>query len=236
MTQHAMLNNVDHRDLRVITAHGAAYGDDAMAVMTFPAEFREIQAHYPIVFAKSAEGEYTPLALLGFKEKQNLFLDGARWDAPYVPLMVTRLPFLIGAGANNQRMVHIDLDHPRVSRTDGELLFKEHGGISDHLAKMNSVLATIDQGMVATKPFVASLVELGLLESFVLDIQLPDGSEHRFAGFHTVQEDKLRTLTAEQLGKLHERGYLQAIFMVVASLAHFRSLIDRIGKRDAAAR
>ncbi|MDS0830371.1 SapC family protein, partial [Xanthomonas citri pv. punicae] len=28
MTNAVLLNNLDHRDLRVITAHGAAYGDD----------------------------------------------------------------------------------------------------------------------------------------------------------------------------------------------------------------
>ena len=48
-----LLNNVDHKDLRVITTRGAEYGDDVMFALTFPAEFRNIQAHYPIVFRKT---------------------------------------------------------------------------------------------------------------------------------------------------------------------------------------
>ena len=76
MTRHAHLNNVEHKDLRIITARGAQYGDDMMYALTFPAEFRNVQAHYPIVFGKAPDGTFTPLALFGFREKQNLFLDG----------------------------------------------------------------------------------------------------------------------------------------------------------------
>ena len=54
MTNSVLLNNIDHKDLRVITTRSAAYGDDVMFALTFPAEFRNVQAHYPIVFRKTA--------------------------------------------------------------------------------------------------------------------------------------------------------------------------------------
>ncbi len=236
MTRHTLLNNVAHKNLRIITERGARYGDDTMAALTFPAEFRNVQAHYPIVFNRSAEGVFTPLALFGFREKQNLFLGPNGWDAPYVPLMTERVPFLIGAGPNDTRVIHIDMDSPRVSETEGEQVFLEHGGTSPFLDRMNDVLATIHDNLPATQAFVAALVEHQLLESFVLDIKFKDGVEHRFAGFFTVQEEKLAKLDAEALGKLHERGYLQAIFMIIASLAHFRDLIERASKLDAGQR
>jgi hypothetical protein len=235
MSRHAHLNNVEHRDLRVITARGAKYGDDTMYALTFPAEFRNIQAHYPIVFGKSAEGNFTPLALFGFREKQNLFLREDRWDALYVPLMLERQPFLIGNAANG-KVVHIDLDSARVSRTEGEALFREHGGQTDFLDRITRVLGMLNEGVASTPAFIAALVEHNLLESFVLDIQFPDGAQHRFAGFHTIQEERLAKLDAAVLGKLHERGYLLPIYMVVASLSNFRSMIDRAGRLDAASR
>lgn len=233
MTRHALLSNTVHKDLRVITRHDPRLGDDVMAVLTFPAEFRNVQAHYPIVFTKSKEGDFVPLALFGFREKQNLFLGADGWDASYVPLMVERQPFLIGPAANDEPVIHIDLDSPRVSRTEGELVFLEHGGNTEFLNRVGSVLATIHQGMAATKPFIAALNEYDLLESFALDIKFRDGAEHRFTGFHTVQEDKLAKLDGTALGRLHEKGYLQAIFMVVASLSRFRDLIDRASKLNA---
>ncbi|HEX6637910.1 MAG TPA: SapC family protein [Steroidobacteraceae bacterium] len=229
------LSNTEHRDLRVITRRSAQLGDDTMAVMTFPAEFRNVQAHYPIVFSKSPEGTFTPLALFGFREKQNLFLTEAGWDAHYVPLMVQRQPFFIGQSPNG-KVMQIDLDSPRVSRTEGEPLFKEQGENAEYLERAGSMLATLDQGVQATGPFIAALQEHDLLESFVIDVELHDGARHRFGGFQTVQEEKLARLGAEALGKLHEKGYLQWIFMIVSSLSHFRDLIDRGNRLPAEAR
>ncbi|HEU5136518.1 MAG TPA: SapC family protein [Steroidobacteraceae bacterium] len=235
MTKHALLSNVEHRDLRVITARGAGYGDDVMYSLTFPSEFRNVQAHYPIVFGKSREGTFTPLALFGFREKQNLFLRDGQWDALYLPMMIERQPFLIGNSATG-KVVHIDLDHPRVSRTEGERLFDDLGGNTGFLGRMGSMLAAIDEGVTATQPFIAALQEHNLLESFAIDIEFRDGAQHRFTGFHTIQEERLKALGAEALGNLHKHGYLQAAFMVIASLSNFRDLIERASRLDASER
>jgi hypothetical protein len=226
MPRNVLLNNIDHKDLRIITARGAEYGDEVMYALTFPAEFRSVQAHYPIVFGKSADGQFQPLALCGFKQGQNLFLDRDRWHATYVPLMIERQPFLIGGG-NGELLVHIDLDHPRVSRTQGEALFREHGGNTDYLERISSMLLAIHQGLAGTAPFIAALLEHNLLESFVFDIQLSDGSQNRLSGFYTVHEERLRNLDGAALAKLNTSGFLQAIFMVIASMSNFRSLIER---------
>ena len=53
MPNHAALNNVEHRDLRIDTRRLAALGDDVMCAATFPAEFRNVQSHYPIVFRRT---------------------------------------------------------------------------------------------------------------------------------------------------------------------------------------
>jgi len=232
MTRHMLLNNVEHRDLRIITRHGVELGDDVMYALTFPAEFRNIQAHYPIVFAKMAEDKLMPLALFGFREKQNLFIQGDKWDASYLPMMVDRVPFLVGNGPNG-KVIHIDMDSPRVSRSEGERLFKEDGGNSEFLNHVSRLMGTIDEGIEAIPAFIAALQEHQLLESFVLDIKFRDGSQHRLAGFQAVQEEKLAKLDGAALARLHERGYLQAIFMVIASLSNFRALIERAERLNA---
>jgi hypothetical protein len=226
MSKHVLLSNVEHRDLRVITRRAAALGDDVMATLTFPSEFRNVQAHYPIVFAKAPDGTFSPLALFGFKEKQNLFLTENGWDASYVPMMIERQPFFIGR-ARDEKVIHIDIESPRVSRTEGEPLFREQGGNSDFLERAGSLLVTIERGVAQTPAFVAALTEHQLLESFVIDVEI-GGAQHRMAGFHTVQEERLAKLGPEALGRLHGQGYLQAIFMVVASLSNFRDLVERV--------
>jgi hypothetical protein len=240
MPNHALLNNVDHKQLRIVTARGAAWGDAVMSALTFPAEFRELQAHYPIVFAKNADGTgFDPIALFGFQQGENLFLgggDGLRgevgsgWDAPTIPLTVERQPFLIGRpadGAQDGMMIHVDLDSPRVSATEGEPLFLSYGGSTEYLERISRVLRSIHDGLASSQGFVDALLHLELLESFVLDIELDDGSQNRLAGFYTINEERLAALKPDQLGRLHEAGYLQAIYMAVASLSQFRALIDR---------
>jgi hypothetical protein len=74
VTEYALLNNVAHQDLKVITERSARYGDDVMYCMTFPFEFRSVQASYPILMQQDSNGSLYPVALLGFQEKENLFL------------------------------------------------------------------------------------------------------------------------------------------------------------------
>ena len=128
MTRLALLNNEEHRDLRVAINRSAALGDQVMYGMTYPAEFRDVQCEYPILFFKNSEEEGTlPVALFGFQRGENLFLQNDQWHADYVPASIRRQPFLIGAqgqGEAQKRVISIDLDHPRVSAVQGERLFE----------------------------------------------------------------------------------------------------------------
>jgi hypothetical protein len=236
MPNTVLLNNIDHKHLRVITSRGAEYGDKVMFALTFPAEFRDLQAHYPIVFRKAADGvSFESLALFGFHEGENLFLGRNRWDAAYVPLAIERQPFLIGINGD-ELMVHVDLDNPRLSTTAGEPAFKEHGGTTEFLERMNSVLLAIHQGLQVAPAFIAALLEHELLESFVFDIELDDGSQNRLAGFYTINEERLAGLGGNALERLHKAGYLQAIYMAIASLSNFRALIERKNRANASQR
>jgi hypothetical protein len=207
-----------------------------MSALTFPDEFRTLQAHYPIVFHKLEDGTgFQALALLGFEQGENLFLEGEHWDAPDLPLTIERQPFLIGVDGD-QLMMHVDLDSPRLSTDRGEALFLPHGGNSDYLERMNSILQAIHAGLQGTTGFIGALLEHELLESFVVDITLDDGSQNRLAGFYTINEERLAGLAGSTLERLHRAGHLQAIYMVLASLSNFRSLIERKNRRHAAGR
>lgn len=229
MANTVLLNNIDHADLRVVTRRGAEYGDAVMFALTFPDEFRSLQAHYPIVFRKTADGAtFVPMALFGLREGQNLFLGPDGWDASYVPLAIERQPFLIG-NSSGEWVVHVDLDSPRIA-LDGEPVFRTHGGTTEYLERMSSVLLAIHEGLQRTPAFVAALLEHELLESFVFDVELPDGSQNRLAGFYTINEERLNRLDGVALERLHRAGHLQAIYMALASLSNLRGLVERMGR------
>ncbi len=232
MPHTVLLNNVDHQALRVITQRGAAYGDGVMTAVTFAAEFRNLQAHYPIVFRKSPDGTtFEPLALLGFEESQNLFLGPQGWDAPYVPLAIERLPFYIGRDGD-ERVVHIDLQSPRVSSQDGEAVFLPHGGSSPMLERMNTVLLAIHQGLQSTPAFIAALLQHDLLEPFGFETERSSGARLRLESFYTIHEERLAALPGPALQRLSQAGYLQAAYMAVASLSQFRALVERLHRLD----
>ena len=229
MNNHVLLNNVDHKDVRIITRRGAQFGDNVNLAVSFPAEFRDLQAHYPIVFRKTSEGAgFEAVALFGFQDGENLFLEGDKWDANYLPLAIERQPFMIGvSAAGSDPMVYIDAASPRVSTSEGEPAFLPHGGNTEFLERSNSILLSIYHGIDAGAAFVAALLEHALLESFVFDIELDDGSQNRLSGLYTINEDKLAALDGAALLGLHQAGHLQSIYMVLASLSNFRDLIER---------
>lgn len=233
MSNYALLNNVDHADIRVITDRSARYRDDIKQSLVFPFEFRNVQACYPILFQQHGEGGFYPLALFGFQEKENLFLDESGWQAPYIPAMVRREPFLIGfqdsesqGETQRTRVLSIDMDHPRVNTEHGEPLFQPLGGRTPYLEGVADLLETIYAGIEHNKSFVGALQELDLLESVTLEIELKDGSRNQLIGFHCLNEDKVQALSAEVLGDLNERGYLMPLFMVLASMGNIQRLVE----------
>ena len=168
------------------------------------------------------------------QEKENLFLSDSGWDATYIPMSIRREPFLIGlqhsmdgGGGEPEPVIHVNMDRPRVSESDGEPVFLPHGGISPFLEQTNSILNTINEGYAVHQLFIKELVEHKLLEPFAIDIQLNDGSQNRLMGFHTINEDVLFELDGDVLASLNEKGFLLPIYMAVASLSNIRELIDR---------
>lgn len=239
MANHVLLNNIAHKDLKVITDRSEKYGDNVMFTPTFPLEFKNIQSTYPIFFQKNNNtGAFNAVALFGFKENENLYLNENGWNARYIPLTIERHPFLIGfqqfeedGVAKKQMVIHIDMDNPRVNEAEGAELFMPYGGNTNYLEHIASVLEAIHYGYKDGEGFINMLLEFDLLESFSLDIQLGDGSNNQMQGFYTINEDKLATLNGDMLAKLHSHGYLQAIYMVVASHSNIRQLIDEKNKR-----
>jgi hypothetical protein len=236
MPNFANLDNVQHKNLRVITSHGAAYGDAIMSALTFPDEFQHLLSTYPIVFTPTADGSsYNALALFGFEHGENLFLGPDGWDGDVIPLSVRRQPFLIGKNGD-QLSVSVDLDSPRVSSTEGEPVFLSYGGASEYMEQITSMLRTLHEGAAFAEGFFAALKELDLIESLVINVELDDGSEHSLNGFYTIHEEKLGQLPGSDLERLSRAGYLQPAYMAIGSLSQFRSLIARRNRQHAAGR
>jgi hypothetical protein len=239
MPNHQLLDNVSHKDLRVITEHKPEYTDISSYTNVFVSELRDVQAHYPMFFRKSSEtAQFEAIALFGFAEQENLYLDNKGWHAAYIPLTIQRRPFLIGyqnvntdGVVSQQTVVHIDMDSPRISSTEGEAVFLAQGGQSPYLQEISSVLKTIDEGHLQTKTFIDVLLANELIESVDIKVELDNGSKNELGGLYTVNEEKVAGLSPEALNALHQQGYLQHIHMILASMSNMTSLIEKKNKQ-----
>lgn len=236
MANHAVLTAEAHRDLRIRTDTGAALGDGVMACLTVPEEFRRVQVEFPILFRlNDTRDRFSALALFGFENGENLFLEGARWTADYRPLALAIQPLLIGGAAPGAPMdqVHIDLDSPRIATgaDEGVRLFDDDGRPSPFLDTAVEKLSQLHHGHQASDAFFAALQRYELLEPMTLEITLDDGSTNRLVGFHIIDEAKLQALDGAALADLHGAGHLLPIFMAVASLGKLETLIARKNRR-----
>ena len=235
MTTHAVLDSNVHRDVRVRTGISPEFGDGVMACLTVPSEFRRVQNEFPILFRRDLDrGQFSALALFGFENGENLFVEDGQWTARYRPLALSIQPFLVGrSAAGDEAEVHVDLDHPRIAGAgdEGVRAFDDDGRPTEYLEAVIAGLDELDQGYRGIGDFFAALQRYELLEPFALDVELRDGSKHRLVGYHLIDEEKLRALEPGAVAELHSAGYLMPIFMAVASLSNISSLVARKNQR-----
>jgi hypothetical protein len=233
MTNRVLLNNVDHGDLRVLTGHGPRFGDDINQALVLPTEFEAVQREYPIFFRKDANGAYQAVALLGLDRDENLFLDGEAWRARYIPAVQQRGPFSIALqgdrspdAAQPELMIHVDLDDPRVSRTQGEPVFLPAGGNTPYLQQVVRLLGALYDGLQMSPSMFATFDELALIEPIALEIELADHRSYDLPDLYTISQERLAGLEAAELLRLHRSGLLSAAQWVVSSLGNLQTLID----------
>lgn len=238
MSAHAILTAEAHRELRVSTRRSAARGDAVMCCITVPDEFRRVQDDYPILFRlDAARDAFTALAMFGFVDGENLFLDAGGWDARALPLAMDVQPFLIGRAATEGEtaQVHVDLASPRLADDGADdqsvRVFDRDGRPTPYLESIAEKLGALDAGYRQSGDFFAALRRHELLEPLTLDVTLDDGSNNRLVGFHAIDEDRLQALDAGALADLHDAGHLMPLFMAVASLGRIGALVARKNRR-----
>ena len=225
MARYELLNNVAHKDLRVATGFGPRFGDDVGMVPAFPSEYAELQREYPIFFRKDGDGRWSSVALLGFEQRENLYLQDGRWNASYLPGAAAKGPFLIGfqeqrvdGELRQEPVIHVDLDHPRVNAVEGEPVFLPQGGNSPYLDHIAGILRGIRDGTAFGADMFAAFDALGLIQPVQLAVELDERHRVDVSGLHSIDRDALAALDGPALERLNSAGYLEGAYLVLASL------------------
>jgi hypothetical protein len=203
-----------HRDVRIRTRLAAIRQDARHFSPVVVSEFAKLSAHYPIVFAKSAEsGAFFAGAVLGIEAGRALLPRAADGWAPYLPLDMRRGPFFTSGDS-----LAIDLDHPRIDASDGELLFDGESEPTPYLRSIQAIITQLARGLEETERFIGSLLALKLVEPVDVSLRFDDGTARRLDGLYTVSLDRLEALADADALALFRSGHLRLIHIMAASL------------------
>lgn len=216
---HAGHGLVERKDL--------AFAKATHAVPITVDEFVMAQRHYPIVFSEGAEG--VPLALVGLREGENLFVgaDGKWAEGAYIPAYIRRHPFMLARLTPDAQVLSLVFDD-MAGLVDAEAENKLFDADKQPSEATKSILAfceQFEQAVARTKSFMDELGKLGLLMDGQAQIQNPGMNEPAtFAGFKMVDEQKLQNIRGDQARKMVQNGMLGLVYAHLFSLSQMRNL------------
>ncbi len=227
------LNKVTHKETRIKSmGRDFRFAGDTNSVIVAGIEFTEAAREYPIVFAQVGE-KVVPVALLGMRNAENLFVDEqGDWTARYIPAFVRRYPFVLAeAGDSGQRVVCVDEVYPGFGQTDGELLFDDEGEATPVLKQAIDFLEEYQRQYLRTEAFVKRLQNNDLLMALNAKVEMKGGQQFALTGLLAVDEKKLLALSDEKALELYRSGELAWIYCHLMSLGTMGSMVDRVAKR-----
>lgn len=227
------LNSVTHRNLKMKASdEGLKFTGKTNSVLLAGVEFPEACKHFPIVFSKTAGNRALPMALLGFRDSENLFVDaGGRWTSEYVPAYIRRYPFVLAKSDAGQEMtVCIDESYPGFGADEGLPLFSKGGEPTDYLKGVLSFLQDYQAQLQHTELFLQTLLDFDLLTDVSASVSLPGGERYSLTGLMMVDERKLQALPDEKVMRLFRSGELAWVYSHLVSISNFSRLPRMAGK------
>jgi hypothetical protein len=221
------LNPQEHKHLKFKPTQDFGFSSRTNSVPVAAVEFAELCKEFPIAFAKSGDGEYVPVAVLGLSDGENLFVgSNGAWDGRYVPAFIRRYPFVPAESNDDRLIICFDEACAGFNETDGEPLLVD-GEPSTYLRQIISFVQDFHAQSLHTKTFVSKLSALGLLIERHADAVTPDGQRYRLSGLWVVDEAAFRNLPQETVYELFSSGELALVYLHLVSLGNFNQLLTR---------
>lgn len=224
-----------HAGRRVAPVTDWRFAQGVNAVPLASVEFPEVAREYPIAFVptgQDAQGrqQVTPMALLGLRDGENLFVDEqGRWLGSYIPAFLRRYPFAYVATAEQQPALVVDAAWPGFGGETGEVILTEAGEPTEHLKAVLAFMDTHERDMLRTRVLCDRLVAHDLLRGGEIRGQLPDGQTLNAGGFFMIDEAKLATLPDDAVLELHRSGLMALVHIHLVSMGQVQALARRLG-------
>lgn len=193
-------------------------------------EMPQLLHYYPIAF--SPDSSATPVAILGLRDQENLFVDeNGKWQSDtYVPAYIRRYPFIFSEiPGTNQLTLCIDNSDHVVEENGEQKLFD--GGEPSQLSK-NALefCKSYHAAALQTLEFSKALEESGILVTKEAQVNIANSSKINFSGFRVVDEKKLAELPDETIIEWKNKGWLSFIYAHIFSNNQWQRLTRLLGE------
>ena len=178
----------------------------------------------PLAFMSQAE-HFIPVAILGFAEKQNLFVapDG-RWLGKYIPAALRGYPFRLANTPEGQQVLCVDIDSSLLTDgPQGQPIFDEDGKPAAGVGKIMDFLTAIEANRVLAASACDILQAHQLIVPWVINIQ-SDTGQQKIEGLYKIDEGALNALSSEDFAGLRQNGALIVCYCQMLSMQHLQVL------------
>ena len=216
-----------------------AFAAGAQAVPLIVAEFGPASLQYPIVFAG---GGYQPLAVLGLRAGENLFVepDGNYRPLSYIPAFIRRYPFVFAHGDEEPERLIVCIDRDAdVVGENPQVPFFEGNEPSEFTRKCLDFCSNFETERRKTDEFVNLLRELDLFEirTITFTPTNPDGSlaePVKVSEHFSPSEARVKALPEATQIELMRTGALQQIHLHWNSLLNWERLVNEVALKNQA--
>lgn len=211
---------------------GFGFTKEVNAVPINVIEMPQICHFYPIAF--SPDGSATPVAILGLRDQENLFLDNndAWLEDTYIPAYIRRYPFIFSEMPDSDQLtLCVDMDDSVVEENGDQPFFDQDGKPTDLANNALEFCKSYHAAAQQTLEFSKALVELDILVDREAELNVAGGKKIKFAGFQIIDEEKLSKLDDSAFLKLREGGWLPFIYAHLFSGAQWQSMTRLMNER-----
>lgn len=216
----------NHKNTKVKPINGFSFAKEIHLASIMLHEFSRAASIYPIVFLEDSEkDEFKPVVMLGLEAGENLFLDGDKWKASYIPAIIRRYPFaLANTGEEDKYTICIDNKSEFLNEKEGEALFNEKGEASEAMERVKKYLSELQQMERFSSEFCKYFKENNMFTPLNMKVRV--GNEIKnVSGAYVINEERFNSLSDEVFIEMRKKRYVSVVYSHLSSLSQIERLL-----------
>lgn len=226
------LDKTAHAGVSLTQKMSFEFASKVNAVPVTMIELPNIMQFYPVAFSVSAPA--TPLAILGLRDNENLFVNSkGEWlENTYIPAYIRRYPFIFAKNDAGDRLTLC------VDDTDGILekgtknpLFTKEGELTPLTTNALEFCRSYQAAAEQTQEFSQALEAANILIDRHAEVRMNDGKVMTLSGFRQVDEKKYYELPQETILNWHSKRWTRFVYAHLFSIGNWQNLFTMMEQR-----